>query len=314
MIERQNWAHLYLESNGYKVESEVYPIRIMPWSQVYALNTQQGKIYLKVMVPFFANEANLLQFLFKKISHRVPEVIGVNEALSCFLMKDNGMVLRDLLRVHYDQTLIHQSLEICADIQIASIPYVDELLSLKVNDWRLKNVTLLYQKFIAQEKLLLNDGLNKQEICELHALFPQFKQLCEALMILEIPQTLEHGDFHDNNILVQDHDLTINDWGDASITHPFLSCVAFLDSARRHHGLIENSEKYQVLVKAYLDRWRIFNDQKTLNRAFDGAKVLYHFIFALSFARIKLCEGIDAFPQYNGYIANSLKTLILKLK
>eukprot|EP01037_Dinobryon_pediforme_P014768 gene14768-14898_t len=84
-------------------------------------------------------------------------------------------------------------------ITIACIPYVDKLIEMGVNDWRLKNLPTLYQNFMNQESLLKADGMLVSEIEVLKKFVPRFQSLCEKLSNFSIPETLEHGDFHDNN-------------------------------------------------------------------------------------------------------------------
>ncbi len=71
-----------------------------------------------------------------------------------------------------------------------------------------------------------------------------------------IPETIEHGDFHDNNMLVAgDNKLIINDWGDKVITHPFFSIASFLDSAFRNHKINSTSHTVRSLLDSYLNHW-----------------------------------------------------------
>jgi aminoglycoside/choline kinase family phosphotransferase len=305
-----DWAHNYLVAHGYPIHEEARPVREMPWSQVYVFKTAQGCVYLKSMAAKFANEPVLLEFLNEYISPNVPEVLASNPKERCFLMKDKGHPLRGILKNEYKIDIIFQALEIYTDIQISSISQVEKLLSLGVSDWRLKNMAHLYQNFIDKEALLLADGLKPFEISKLKRLTKKVELLSQILLSYGIPETLEHGDFHDNNILIQEGCVFINDWGDASITHPFFSCEAFLNSAKRNHGLEEHCKYYDAIQKHYLHKWLAYGREHHLLKTFELAKILQHFVFALSFARIKSCEGITQFPQYNGYITNALRDFI----
>ena len=51
------------------------------------------------------------------------------------------------------------------------------------------------------EKII--DPLTKNELNQLGLLQPTFFDLCLQLAGFNIPETIEHGDFHDNNVLVQ---------------------------------------------------------------------------------------------------------------
>jgi aminoglycoside/choline kinase family phosphotransferase len=225
-------------------------------------------------------------------------------------MKDAGTPLRNSSKVKFNPELLIKAINLYANIQIASIDYTHHLISLGVNDWRLKNIPLLYDIFIQNEGLLLEDGLQPAEIKKLRELMSKLIILCEELSKYTIPETIEHGDFHDNNILIEDTQITINDWGDASISHPFFSCVSVLDSAKRNHGLQETDSRYKACQQVYLDKWRQYGENSQLREAFHLAKKIKHFTFALSFSRVKICPGIEMFPEYNGYIAASMRKFI----
>jgi aminoglycoside/choline kinase family phosphotransferase len=229
-----------------------------------------------------------------------------------FLMSGAGDTLRPILKnKKYDVTLPTRALKIYADMQIQCIPHVQTLLNnAGVNDWRLEKLPKLYKNFIENEKLLLDDGLVEADIKNLKNFYSKFEGLCESLVSLGIPETLEQGDFQDNNILIQENKVTLHDFGDASITHPFFSLSSFLNSAARHHGIQESDEVYQALYESYMGPWYTCYSEKSCFKAFKQAKIIGLFVFALSFTRIKACPGIEAFPEYNGYISEALKLLI----
>ncbi len=223
-----SWAQNCLEDFGCQEYSRPQMIRSVPWSTVHCFETSKGRIFLKSMASPFAIEPALLRFLFENITQNIPFVIAVNYELRCFLMKDAGVCLRNILKEKFDVRYFGEIFETYADIQIACIPYVDKLIEMGVNDWRLKNLPTLYQNFMNQESLLKADGMLVSEIEVLKKFVPRFQSLCEKLSNFSIPETLEHGDFHDNNVLIKDSLITVNDWGDASISHPFFLLSLFL--------------------------------------------------------------------------------------
>jgi hypothetical protein len=305
-----DWARSTLNQLGYEIHGDVRLIRDMPWSRIDCFNTSQGRVYLKSMDKPFAIEPVLLKFLFDKISQNITEIIASNNELHCFLMKDAGVCLRGVLKNNYDLGLFCKALQKCAEIQLKCIDHIDELLSMGVNDWRLRNMPKLYEDFIARTDLLSGDGMTDFEIKQLKELLPKFRALCNHLEGYGIPETLEHGDFHDNNVLVKDGVITINDWGDSFISHPFISLALALDSARRNHGMQEDSERYVKARDTYLVEWVAYGNEALLLKSFELVKTLKHLVFAMSFSRIKLCPGIEKFPELNGYVADSMRGLI----
>lgn len=304
------WAQEFLGSNGYELQDEPFIVKEVPWSKITCFTTDRGLIYLKFMAKPFAKEAILLQFLFNHVTKSVTEVIASNEELSCFLMKDAGEVLRKIQKENFKADYLCQLLDLIAKIQITSIQHVDSLLTIGINDWRLARLPDLYANFVSQIELLTEDGLTLPEIKNLQKLSPKIQILCEKLSSYNISETIEHGDFHDNNALIQGNGLTISDWGDSSISHPFFSCASALNSAKRHHHLVETDPVYVNALKVYLEQWKNYGTENELHKAFEIAQLLTHIIFSLNFSRIKFCPGIEKFPEYNGYIAGALREFV----
>ncbi|MBP6985205.1 MAG: GNAT family N-acetyltransferase [Alphaproteobacteria bacterium] len=302
------WAKETLSSLQYDIQGEPKIVREVPWSCVYSFNTSKGRVFLKYMDPEFSLEPKLLKYLHDNVTQNVTEVIASDGQLSCFLMKDAGEPLRPILKAEFNQELFAHALTLCADIQLTCIPHVDRLIALGINDWRLDKIPILYKEFIDKKELLKADGLTESEIEQLHHLTSTMDYLCDKLKAYGIPETIEHCDFHDNNILIQDAVMTINDWGDASISHPFFSCVSALESAKRNHNLQDDA--YMKILCTYLDKWSSYGSKQDLLTAFTLARQIRFFMFALSFSRIKSCPEIDKFPEFNGYMAEALRSFI----
>lgn len=302
------WAKETLTSLKYDMQGESNMVREVPWSCVYSFNTSKGRVFLKYMDPAFSLEPVLLKYLHDNIAQNVTEVIAFDGQLSCFLMKDAGEPLRSILKAEFNHELFGRALTLCADIQLACIPHVEKLIALGINDWRLDKIPNLYKEFLKQKDLLKADGLTESEIERLHHMTPTMDYLCNKLKAYGIPETIEHCDFHDNNILVQDIVMTINDWGDACISHPFFSCVSALESAKRNHNLQEDAS--MKILTTYLDKWGGYGSKHDLLTAFTLAKQIRFFMFALSFSRIKSCPEIDKFPEFNGYMAEALRNFM----
>ena len=262
------------------------------------------------MAATFAIEPKILQFIHENFSTAVTEMIVMNEQLSCFLMKDAGQVLRDIQKQNFQTQLFCNALKTHAQIQVASVPFVESFILMSVNDWRLKKLPDLYGDFVAREHLLEAAGLNKYEIEMLQNFSPQMQILCEQLSAYDIPETIEHNDFHDNNILIQDDRITINDWGDACISHPFLSLATALNSAKRNHNFKKTDSRYLQAQNAYLEIWLDYGTVDELRKAFLIAEKLNYFQFSLSFSRIRSCISVEEFSLYSGYMAEALRDFL----
>ena len=305
-----SWAEDSLASSGYKIQGQPKIVRTMLWSRVTSFETSKGRVYLKSMALPFSKEPILLQFLADHGVKNITKVIAVNEQLSCFLMKDAGEPLRNLLKENFKIDLLINALKTCASIQIKCIDYVDQLCGLGINDWRLEKLPFLYQDLVQKEEMLKADGLTLSEIKILYQSAPKMHALCRKLSEYGIPETLEHGDFQDNNMLISRDSLTLSDWGDASISHPFFSLSSALNSSKRNHHFQDDDPRYISAQNAYLDQWREYGTETELLEAFKLAQTIRHFVFALNLSRVKSLPHIDNVPKLDGYLANSLRDFI----
>lgn len=304
------WANKVLKEKGYLIVAQPQVVRSMPWSTVMSFSTSQGTVYFKSMAKNFAYEGALLAFLNQLNIDSLPSVIAINSEEHCFLMNDAGLVLRHILKENYDVALSRLVLQAYAKLQIECIPMATSLISIGAMDCRLRFLPKLYEKFFSNDEFLLSEGLSSDEIEQLKNLSTLFAKLCQELADFGIPETLEHGDFHDNNVLIKDGKITINDFGDAIISHPFFSVASFLNSGERHHHLNPLGEKYIALRSQYLRAWDAYATSDKLIKAFHLAYRIRPFVWALSFVRVKSCDGIENYPEYKDYLAESLRTLI----
>ncbi|NBW58307.1 hypothetical protein EBR43_11130 [bacterium] len=206
-------------------------------------------------------------------------------------MQDAGLPLRNIFKTQtYDLHLAEQALQNYTEIQQACILKTEQLIAHGVPDWRLKELPSLYLKLLKNEDLLLADGLAYSDIDALHRLHFRVIDYCNKLGAYPVPETLEHGDFHDNNILLKDHSIIINDWGDAVITHPFFSISSFISSAKRNHNL--SSEECNRLEESYLIEWQPFATKEQLKIIMQLIHLLNPIKFSLNFSRISQCIGI----------------------
>lgn len=72
-----------------------------------------------------------------------------------------------------------------------------------------------------------------------------------------MPPTLQHDDLHEGNVLAGDHDrLTVIDWGDSVIGHPFCTLRVTLGRLQRQLRLVPGHPALTRLTDAYLEPWQ----------------------------------------------------------
>ncbi len=286
----------------------------MPWSVVSRVATDKGWLYLKQMAPLFAHEPQALRLLHALIEAApVPICLAHAPELRAFLMPDSGVPLRPLLKERYEAGLMQQALQLCATLQRNCIAHQDTMLTQGLPDQRLARLPELLAELLADDSLMRAESISPHERSAFLRLLPAVAKLGEELASCGVPETLEHGDFHDNNVLMQNSQLTINDWGDASLSHPFFSLASCLESSGRNHGLKPGDRIYTQLIDAYLASWLDYADNVTLHRSLDLALQLRPIHFAVNYRRLAKNVAYQPDDYYAGWIAKRLRDFVSTL-
>jgi hypothetical protein len=280
------WASTCLLSLGYTLKNNV-PENVLntPWSYLIRFDTSDGYIYLKHTPELFALEPTIIQILHDQFHASVPTIIGHNAKLNCFLMKDAGRSLREILKNKFDEVLLCRAIEHFSLLQIAVSDRVDVFLDIGVPDFRLDKLPGLYKALILQNDLLIADGLSKVEISRLAALIPTVSNLCEKLFSYNIKQTIVQPDFNDNNTLIDDisQNITLIDLGEIVIAHPFFSLLNMLQQIKKHHGLADRDDRYLRIKDACFKNYMsLFKSEKHLSAAIATAQLL-HLVYGISY-------------------------------
>jgi hypothetical protein len=227
---------------------------------------------------------------------------------SCLLMQDAVQILRDANAGQLDIDKLSAMVTLYASMQRAYT--ADEWLAVGLPDWRLKNIPALYDEVLGKSALLQADGLTDEDIQRLHTLRPALVGLCKEIATYGVSETIEHGDFTDRNIMNKDTNLIINDWGDAAVSHPFLSMGGFLASIARHYKLDDTSPEYIALRDTYLLAWKDIVQGDEAVKLLSMASALRHVTFAFSFARVSL-DGVTIPVVGATYLAETLRRFIV---
>lgn len=309
------WACQYLSSHGYTLKSKL-PENVLstPWSDVVRFAISDGTIYLKHTPALLALEAPVIQILHNQFHARVPIVIAHNTELNCFLMKDAGRPLREILKQQFDAALFCKAIDQFTSLQLATADHVDVFLDIGVPDWRFNKLPDLYKELLSQKEILIEDGLSEIEISELETLLPTVSNLCKKLSDYSIRQTIVQPDFNDNNTLIDDtsQDITIIDLGETVISHPFFSLVNCLHQIKKHHGLTVKDDMYQWIMDACLNNYMNLDSKKHLLDAFGIAQTLWFIYWALANYRLRLaCDPAKFMSfQMHGRLHDSLKNFM----
>lgn len=286
-----------------------------PWSTVLKIETPHSIVYLKQTPSDLFIEAEIIKLCRDvcKITH-IPEVIATNKNLHCFLTKDAGNPLREILKQQFDENLFCKAVCEFNAMQLIAADYVDMFLDIGVPDWRLEKLPELYSQLLLEKDILMADGLTEREISQLEGFSQKISTLCKKLSEYPIKQTIIQPDFNDNNILIDSRrtNFTIIDLGEIVISHPFFSLVNCLQQIKKHHALTEDNDTYQRIKDAYLKNYLIESPQH-LTQVFEQVQLLWPVYWSLANHRLMRACGIEKIMSFQwGRLCNSLRQILLQ--
>ncbi len=203
-----------------------------------------GDFYYKGVPAMFAYEPALTAWLAQEYADCTPAVTAFDR--DGLLMPDYGGVP---LTVVADEALWADTMRVYARLQINTATRCDQLLALGVPHRGLSWIDQHIDSLLLSDAALRvgNHPLTDDEIVKLRALVPAVHEACTLLQHSPIPETLEHGDLWDGQIIVRDRQPVITDWSDAAITFPFFSLAFFA---------AEIPIPADPLRRAYLGEWQ----------------------------------------------------------
>lgn len=313
------WGCNCLLSLGYTLKSRI-PENVLntPWSYLVRFETSDGYIYLKHTPELFALEPTIIQILHDQFHASVPTVIAHNAALNCFLMKDAGQSLREILKKKFDVELLCRAIEQFTTLQIAVAGRIDIFLDIGFPDYRLDKLPGLYEELISKKDLLMDDGLSAGEMNQLEALLPTVFNLCKKLSDYSVKQTIVQPDFNDNNTLINDisRDITIIDLGEIVISHPFFSLINCLEQIKKHHALTEEDATYLKIKDACFKNYMNFFESKEHLSAAVATAQLLHVVYGISYQyRFMIACGKEKLMAFHHWkLSNLLRGFIALCK
>lgn len=204
-------AHAWIRAHA-EVTGPIEQPHVVPWSTVLRAPTLNGPVWFKANGPTQAHEARVSALLAEKRPDAVPPLLATDLDRGWMLMGDGGERLRDLVARERDLSGWLDVLPLYAGLQIDLAPQADELVALGAPDRRLALLPA-----------------QAAQIPELHEDLPAIEELSARLADYGIPETIQHDDLHDGQVFIRDGRPLVFDWGDACVTHPFLTMAVTLE-------------------------------------------------------------------------------------
>jgi len=121
-----------------------------------------------------------------------------------------------------------------------------------------------------------------------------------------VPDTIQHDDLHDGQVFVKDGRYRILDWGDACVSHPFLSMSVVERSVAYTLGLKPGSRELVRLRDIYLEPFTAFASAAKLRAIYPIAIRLGWISRALSWAALVRYLSTNEKRKERGDVPRSL--------
>jgi hypothetical protein len=232
--------------------------RVRPWSIVIRVPTTGGDHYFKTTAPDMANDARLTALLCVRSPDVVLRPLAVDGLRGWMLLPTGGERLREVLDRGPDPGHWSRVLPRYARLQRAEEGPRQELLEAGALDRRSVTLERQFAELLADEEALAIGhpaGISTDELATLHGLRPRLAAACAELADGPVPESIQHDDFHDGNILVDGDRYRFVDWGDAAVGHPFGTLLVTLRSVAHRRGLPPVAPELAELRDRYLAAW-----------------------------------------------------------
>ncbi|NER84362.1 MAG: aminoglycoside phosphotransferase family protein [Leptolyngbya sp. SIO1D8] len=282
----------------------VETVKLRPWSQVYRIIAERGTNYFKICGPDAQHEVTLLAWLLSEYSAIAPEIIALSPEQGWILMADAGTPWRDLPQPAVHQQSLQILLSRYAQLQQHSLNHIDTLLAMPPPDRRLEWLPQLLRDLIATGDA--NGRFDTELPTQVLDTLPTLEKLSQSLSASPYAAALNHGDLHTGNVLFKRDRLSICDWGDACVTHPFCSLLPLVETVIGNRfssvGELVNSD----LIQAYLQTWESFASSHVLKVEMQQALCLGLVLRAIDIAYMLKSADAESVKRWSPHVSKFL--------
>lgn len=213
------WIEDRLAEQRRAVVGVVEQPHVTDWSTVMRVPTDAGPVWFKANDESMRHEAAVTALVAPLSDGRVPAPLASDPVTGWMLLADAGRRLRDVVPEERSLVRWHDVLEAYARVQLACEDQVAALLARGLPDRRLPTLPAAYAELLAG----LDDTDPRLPGAEAIA------DLCDRLAAYGIRETVQHDDLHDGQVFLADGVHQVLDWGDACVSHPFLTLSVTLE-------------------------------------------------------------------------------------
>jgi hypothetical protein len=265
----RSWLRHQLDARGHRGPVSEVLAQDRPWARVWRVTAADNTVFFfKVPGHAFLHEVAVTPLVKLLGTTLAPTVVASDEGLGFLLLQNAGTKLRLMLRNNFTNTeCLPSILRDYARLQIGAVTHANQFAAVGLPMFGMARA---YVDAIAP--ILSDLGANDPRARNIDTLLAvELTKLTE----LEIPPTIEHGDFHDGNLFAEAGRIKLLDWGDATISHPFFSIICFWHAFALAHPGQATKTLLNSLAHAYLEEWTTLYGRDRCVRALALAKRLY---------------------------------------
>jgi hypothetical protein len=312
VAEAHGWTRETCRSLGITIAGPIEQIHFQPWSSVFRVPTTGDAVYVKCCGPTQVHEPRLTALLHREFPGLVTEVLALHPTKPWMLVAEGGKKIRDAYSGDEFLRAWREVLPRYAQMQREATRHVPEILGFGTPDHRATALVAGFAQAIANEPELSGDRTDRITEDERRALVelrPKLIDALGALASLGIENTLQHDDLHHGNVLIRDGRAVVFDWGDACVSHPFLTLAVTLRFVAAATKLAPEDAPIVALRDAYLEPWSDRASKQQLREAAELGRRIGEVSRTLTlYAVARAYPGvIDSYP---GGFAGSLRRVL----
>jgi hypothetical protein len=244
-------------------------------------NTTDRPVWFKAVGKPNVHELPITLALAKLFPEYLPSILARHPTYHGWLMAD-----ADVPSLHEleDSSAWKNTATALADLQIASVEAIDDLLEAGCRDLRAGTLLKLVDPFLEViAKLMQQQAKVPPPILlphELSDLGATLKNAVHCLQSAGIPDTLGHSDFNPGNVLVGSERCVFVDWAEAHVSHPFLTFEYLISHLRKDYSTFVRFEA--AIRSSYARRWQSISLPEQVSEAFLFSSLVAVFAYAVA--------------------------------
>ncbi len=240
----RSWIEHRLADLGLQCTGRVTQPHIVAWSTVMRVPTDAGDVWFKANMDALRHEGAVAEIVSRRRPDLVPPLLALDPETGWMLMTDAGEQLRQVVAREQSLDRWCDVLRRYAVLQLTLMDEVDALLNAGAPDLRTATFVERYERLVDEVEVDQRFRDATAYVAELN----------DRLAAYGIPETIQHDDLHDGQVFVRDGHHLLMDWGDACVSHPFLTLSVTLEGVIAW-GLddVENSTDTARFRDAYLE-------------------------------------------------------------